>query len=161
MSPKRRRDLYTSSATTLCVSGAAPRVKIWSRSSDHDPTSCVQFHHSYSNSARGYIFWAESLSACDVSFDGPRRIRRFVGDRGSPAAIRHRKHSQCNIRADRCHRYLGEEQFEVHDLGIESASPFSGLRQQRHIANVFEFLCSDDSSWLAGQILMKNGATVV
>lgn len=44
---------------------------------------------------------------------------------------------------------------------LKSASPFHRLGEPKDIANVFMFLCSDESSWVAGQILMANGAAVV
>ncbi|KAH8202949.1 hypothetical protein TruAng_002895 [Truncatella angustata] len=45
--------------------------------------------------------------------------------------------------------------------GLSSASPFNRLGQPEDIANIFKFLCSADSAWVAGQTLLASGGLVV
>ena len=42
--------------------------------------------------------------------------------------------------------------------GIEGLSPFGRIGEPGEVADVFAFLCGEESRWVSGQVLMVNGA---
>lgn len=44
---------------------------------------------------------------------------------------------------------------------IKSGIPFGRFGEPSEIANVINFVCSDDSSWVTGQMLLANGGLMV
>ncbi|KAK5994036.1 Hydroxynaphthalene reductase-like protein Arp2 [Cladobotryum mycophilum] len=55
--------------------------------------------------------------------------------------------------------YRGKTEAAI--TAVKGLSPFNRLGEAEEIANVVNFLCSKESSWVAGQTILVNGATMV